>query len=303
MRSVTDLYAPVEPQPDEPAPRKRRTVPLIVGVVAATLLVVGIVVAASGSDDSDTKVKDPIALLSSAPDALRDKGSAHLKATMAMQVAGHDVSFVMDGATEFATNRGTFTMSVFGQTFDFVSDGETVYVHLPEMLRGSSTAEWVAIPAKAGGFTGTMDSTTGFLEALRGVAGDVREVGTEDVNGVSTTHYQATIDLQKALDAVPDAQREQARAGLDQLGTGSMPVDVWLSSDGIPVRMVLTMDAPQGAGLLGGSTMRMTLDLTDFGAPVDVQVPPEDQVQRMDDPSKLGGMFGGAGGAGAGTTD
>jgi len=67
------------------------------------------------------------------------------------------------------------------------------------------------------------------------------------------------------------------------------------SSDGLPVRQVITFDAPAGGGLLGGMSMKMTIDFTDWGTPVDVQVPPADQVQRVDDPSKLGQLFGGAG--------
>jgi len=291
VRSVSDLYAPIEPQ--VPSKKTRRTLPIVLGGIAvAALLVIGVAAAIGGDDDA--KVKDPVALLTGAPDAVRDRGSARIKATMAIQVAGRDVDMTMDGVTEFASNKGTITMSMMGQTIDMVSDGTTMYMHLPAMMRGVGSAEWVAFPVTAGA-AGTFDSATGVLDALRGVGADVQEVGTEEVNGVDATHYRATVDLQRALDAAPESQRERARTALGQLGTSDVPIDVWLSSDGLPVRQVITFDAPAGGGLLGGMSMKMTIDFTDWGTPVDVQVPPADQVQRVDDPSKLGQLFGGAG--------
>lgn len=293
---MSEPYA--TPEAAEPE-RSRRPVALVLAVVAALLLVVGVVVAAAGKDDG-TSTKDPLALLSAAPDAVRDAGSAHIALSMTMKAAGMDIAIDGSGATEFATRRGTFRMSVLGIDIEMVTDGTTLYAHVPDggTLPGA-TKPWVAVPASSvqgQAAFGSADSATGFLDALRGVgAGDIREVGTEEVNGVKATHFHTTVNLKDAIAAAPEAQRAQVEQGLqslEQLGATEMPVDVWITSDGLPVRQVMTFDA-KGEGVMPALAMKVTVDLTDFGAPVEVKIPPADQVQHLTDATQLGQLFGG----------
>ena len=301
MRSVSDLYAPmpVETEPEAPEPRRRSLPFVLVGIAVAALLVVGI--AATVGNSGDSKVKDPVALLTGAPDAVRDKGSAHIAMNMAMTAGGRDIAVTADGAIEFATNRAQVTMKLLGIEIEMVSDGDTMYMKMPQ--GAGAPKPWVAFSLGDGqggtAFAGA-DSPAGLIELLRGVGSDVQDLGKEDVNGVSTTHFHAVVDLKKAIERVPAAQRAQAEQSLsqfDQLGTAQMPIDAWVSDDGLPIRQVITFGSRDATGPLGPLSMKMTVDLTDFGEPVDVQVPPADQVQRVDDPSRLGQLFGG------GTTD
>jgi hypothetical protein len=115
---------------------------------------------------------------------------------------------------------------------------------------------------------------------------------------VSTTHYNVVVRLADAIAAAPESQRAQAKEALDQLdqlGASEMPVDVWITDDGIPVRQVMTFDGASGVSALAGLKMKVTVDLSDFGAPVKVDIPPADQVQQID-PAQLGSLFGGPGG-------
>jgi hypothetical protein len=296
---VTDVHAPTPLDDRDDDGRDRSTLLLVLGLVAAVLLVVGVVAAIGGKDD-DKKV-DAAALLSNAPDAVRQAGSAHVAMSMNVKAGTMNMDLHGNGATDFATGTGSFTMSFLGIDIEMVTDGTTTYIHVPDggKLPGA-TKPWVSVPNSAmrsgGSFSG-MQSATGFLDALRGIGGNIRTVGDEHVNGVDTTHYHVTVRLADAIAAAPEAQRAQARAALeqlDQLGAAEMPVDVWITDDGIPVRQVMTFEGSNGVSALAGMQMKVTVDLSDFGAPVKVDVPPADQVQAID-PSEIGSLFGGLG--------
>ncbi len=110
------------------------------------------------------------------------------------------------------------------------------------------------------------------LEYLKGLSGDVQDLGREDVNGQPATHYRASIDYAKLLDKLPNAS-QQTRDALSKLGT--VPADVWIDGQDRVVKMHMTMDASAFGG--GAGAAEVTMQLSDFGVPVDVQAPPADQ--------------------------
>jgi hypothetical protein len=109
------------------------------------------------------------------------------------------------------------------------------------------------------------------LQALKAV-GSSRKVGSENLNGVATTHYRATIDPKKALDRIPD---KQSAGALEQMlsssGLSAIPIDVWIDSAGRVRRESMKFSA-------NGTSMDMTISFTRFGVPVDTTPPPDDQV-------------------------
>lgn len=269
---------------------------LVLGLVAALLLVVGVVAVIGGKGDDGKKV-DAAALLSGAPDALRNAGSARTTMSMSIKAGGVSINTEARGVTEFATGRGTFSMSLFGTQIEMRNDGTNIYIRVPAGSSPSVSKPWISLPV--GTMTtgptslGGADSTTAYLDALRGVSGAIETVGSEKVNGVDTTHYHTVVRLADAIAKTPEAMRAQAEAGLkqlDQMGLTEMPVDVWMSDDGLPIRQVMTFDAPTGVGALAGMKMRLQVDLSDFGTPVEVEIPPADQVQPID-PSQFGSLF------------
>ena len=50
---------------------------------------------------------------------------------------------------------------------------------------------------------------------LKAVSGSIEAVGSEEIRGVETSHYKATIDTAKIEKLIPAAQR-QSLGGLDQ---------------------------------------------------------------------------------------
>src|SRR5262249_6653609 len=86
------------------------------------------------------------------------------------------------------------------------------------------------------------------LDYLRASSGGVKQVGTELVRGVSTTHYRGAIDLAKIADVAPASQRAQLHAALakliGQLKVGALPVDVWVNGKGLVRRISLSLSIP-----------------------------------------------------------
>jgi hypothetical protein len=85
-----------------------------------------------------------------------------------------------------------------------------IYEKLPDTLASAAGIKgWVKIDldalAKQNGFDinsftqGQSSDPTQFLDLLKTVSDDVKEVGKEKVRGTDTTHYTATVDLGKAL--------------------------------------------------------------------------------------------------------
>lgn len=100
------------------------------------------------------------------------------------------------------------------------------------------------------------------LAALRQV-GTVEKVARQDVGGVPTTKYHATLDASSFLKDLP------ALPGAD-LGAitsaASVPVDLWVDDQGRLVQLEATASS-------GDEGIRLSLGMTDFGAPVDVKAP------------------------------
>jgi hypothetical protein len=111
---------------------------------------------------------------------------------------------------------------------------------------------------------------------------------------VETTHLSATVDLADALEAAPEAQREQLQEQLDSFGAGAddvlatdMPVDVYIDGDGRVRRFEVAMEIP------GAGDMNVTIDFSDFGDDVDIEVPDDSDVSDVSD--RIGDLLGGGG--------
>ncbi len=104
------------------------------------------------------------------------------------------------------------------------------------------------------------------LDLLRSI-GSVETVGTETVDGASTTHYRATIDLTKAAANLGTDEQGLLNHLIANGAPNSIPVDVWIGDDGLVHK--LTFNASAGSG-----SVALTLEISDYGTPVTVTAPP-----------------------------
>lgn len=257
-----------------------------------------------------------VAALRAAPDTAADAGSARFEMTVAFEAPdgsleivttgayrGDQLAMEMDlGALAGLANPGDEALpDGFDEPMEIVVDGTTAYLRIPMLQALTGTSGWLSatpdeLEAAGGslGVAGASGDPSQLLDTLRGVAGEVEEVGAEEVRGVATTRYRATVDLGQALDQAPEAQREELQAMLDELGgdVASIPVDVWVDADGLARRLVMDFGdlAAQTMGVDGSATL--TLELFDYGEDVTIEIPDPSEV------TPIGGLLDSFGGRG-----
>ena len=240
-------------------------------------------------------------------------------ATEASRTARGLLTVTSAGGTVTATGTGNFDTGEAAaevamadgpreSTITVLRTGTGVYARLPGGMNPMSTGKpWVSIDAptlarltelalgeSAAHITGApLDA----LAYLRAVSGDVTVVGTDTTRGEPTTRYRAAVDPARAAAQLPGALRAHAPAS--GAAPASLPADVWIDGEGRLRKLVITDPADAGAGAAAGTVpapaadpppgpTTITLELWDFGTPVEVSAPPADQVA---DVSGLLGTF------------
>jgi hypothetical protein len=153
------------------------------------------------------------------------------------------------GDFDIANQRGSFELQLSRLgTIDAVIDGTRAYVKAPFLSVFLPTGKpWLKLEGRrASGLNGLPQNPKQALARLKQFV-NVKEVGDETIDGVSTTHYHGT------------ARRGQ--------GT----FDVWIGKDDGYVRRI------QANGN-GGSGV---VNFSDFGEPVSTTVPPASQTATM----------------------
>lgn len=277
-----------------PAPasrhRLRRSSVAIAGVMALGATVFG-VAAVAQRDDS----------------AARSPMAAAIEGTQAQETARVDITvdapglsspIVTSAAVDFKAGASRITLDLsalagLGESsselgsavgsgpVEVLTKGTVAYVKmggLGELLGGK--AKWIKIDASkmasagtpATGALGDTPDTAALLELLEQQADSFTEVGPESVRGVDTTRYSAVIDLARVVREnaaqLDDPSLGDARDKLDQLEASTVTVDVWVDADDVVRKVVISTPTAEG-------TATITVELYDFGAPVDVAIPDE----------------------------
>ena len=228
------------------------------------------------------------------------------------------ISVSLSGSTDFGSGDSELTLHLGGAAASIFSGdlhervvGNVVYLALPKSLRGGlslpSGTHWYAVDLSSLGSASSSVPGLGqsdpkqFLAYLEAVSNDVQSVGTGTVRGVETTHYRASLNLAKAADRadIPPELRDAVQKLLAGSGGGSgtIPADVWIDSEGRVRRTTLTLDVASLGGLGGGSgaagalpTVTVSVDLYDFGVPVKVETPPAGEVAQLPALGGVGGL-------------
>jgi hypothetical protein len=267
-----------------PAPKREKKSPearswdkllLVVGAavaVAAVLIVPGIL---------NKGGQNPVA---EAAQATMDSSGVRMNFTMSMQ-GPVQITMQGSGAMNGETKRVSLHMQANGGAaggfqMDEVVDGDlNVYMHSPVFSSVAGGKSWLLIKGSAWGDLPGSDALAGAgmsfgpkqqLDALESVSDGVSVVGHEPVNGVSTTHYSASIDIGKVTGQLPDKLREVVGDAMD--GLSAMPVDVWVDDQGLLRREQSTFTL----GPLG--SMSMTIDFSDYGTHPQIDLPAESDV-------------------------
>lgn len=171
---------------------------------------------------------------------------------------------------------------------EVIVDGDTTYTKsaLFSML-GDEAKPWVKMPTEDQGSvtSGAPSDPSKFLEFLENTGSDIEEVGTEEVRGVETTHIRTVLDTEALMADAPEADKAEMQAQLDQLGGAfdEIPVEAWVGEDGMVRRITMSFDFAGVADAdLGEAAMTITVEMYDFGEPVDITIPDPSQVSDLD---------------------
>lgn len=241
------------------------------------------------------------ALLAAAPGATIEAGSARIAIDAAVQGQTRG-TFAGEGAFAFKTEKGRLELDLGplglagASETEVLLDGDVVYLKLGAALPGLGQRPWVRIDL--GTLTGGQgdgiealrqlraNDPRAVINELRGATGDAEKLGTEAVRGTDTTHYRATVDLDKAAAASPASVRDDLAEVARQLGTSKLAMEAWLDDGGRIRRLQYTIDlaeldeeAPAKGN--GTGTVVATLELFDFGTDVAVELPAEDQTTDL----------------------
>ena len=207
-----------------------------------------------------------------------------------------------EGAFDNVAQRGVVTMDLgalsgaadrtLGKTTTVIA-GTKLFMKMPLLEQVAPKLKpWIKVDLRAAsreqrlhlesllqlGKGGDPSETLAYLRA----AGEVEELGTENVRGVEAKHYSTVIDLRKVPELAPEESRERVKAAIDKLielsGKSTQAVDVWIDGEGYVRRTATEQAVERGSQK---STTTTTIDLYDFNSEVDIEVPPADQVSDL----------------------
>ena len=190
------------------------------------------------------------------------RGSERVALRGSLDLAGQKVSVDGDGA--FNRRAGTLHLHLdlpgFGKaTVDELVVGTGRWISSPLLASSLHGKKWLRLTGTKvlgidlGAFAGVTPTTA--LRVLR-LNGKVTSLGTDTLNGISTTHYHLDLDV------VRDGAHLQS-------------ADAWIDGEQLVRRVKLDLAAPTGSGK---AQTAVTIDYSDFGVRVDAAPPPAAEV-------------------------
>lgn len=214
---------------------------------------------------------------------------------MAMQMSVPGVGAIT--ATGDARFGGSKTAERMSMAIPSVGDmqmvlvGGTFYMELPSSLSGalgSSGKPWVKFDlsgsnplAQALGSEANLADQADPTQLLNQIsaAGTIKSVTHETLNGQPVTHYSITVDVQKMAESMTGADQSEKQA-LSQLGISTMPFNIWVNSDNLPVKITTSVafaDPTSGQS----QQVQVQVAYTDWGKPVTITAPPAGEVTTL----------------------
>jgi hypothetical protein len=220
---------------------------------------------------------------------LADERSARIALSVAVDGApalmrGEGVAGLGEGGD------GTMTMVVQApgappQEMEFRAVDGTSYVRVPGLEAQQPGKRWLRVdPAAPAAPRGPADAMAQqdplAMVRLLESAADFEEAGAGEVRGDPVTLHRGVLDLAE----LAEAEEPGAAGQLRDMGLAEVPAEVAIDDDGLLRRVAFTLDLAALAAASGGATpggpaeATFTVELFDFGTPVEVKAPPAAEV-------------------------
>ncbi len=222
-----------------------------------------------------------VALAKSIGDETSAASSAHMKIT----AEAADQHINGEGDLRFGDGTAALSMDMStGQgSVSMVFLDKVLYMKLPQELVAGKP--WLRIDpdsrselAKSlGGLNEQLSKNADPRSALKEFedSGEITAKKDETVDGKKVKHYTITVNVQLMADNQSDPAARKAMQQAIDAGMKDFPVDVWVDGSGLPMRFALSTPTPDGTG--GMTAVKMQVDYSDWGKPVDITAPPADQ--------------------------
>lgn len=225
-----------------------------------------------------TVAASPAAFIAQAADATKSAGSAKIVTTSTVSTQNQqigDINVKGEGIVDFAGQQMDLkiTASILGteQKMEVVVVGGKSYIRMA--MLGD---KWIEAPVSDLGVN-VADPSEG-LQQLKEVA-DLKEAGTEEINGAPATKYTGSVDIAKALaDAGVTEEQLQQMGDLSKLDKDAV-VTVWVDDEGRIVRFDQALAAEVAE--VGRMTIKTSTTLSDFGVATNITPPPASEVTQM----------------------
>jgi hypothetical protein len=211
--------------------------------------------------------------------------SAHLEMKMGMQGQTMTMSGDMSIGTSLEDTAIEMTMSVPG----LGDDMSMIFVDgIMYISAGPNSDKYFSLDLTKPGspfgdlYKQTLEQANPFsiTKSFDGAIEDFEAVGSDKIDGTTTTHYRITVDTKKALTKTLGADALQD--GMLDSMPATMTYDIWVGDDDdLPRRMEFDMMGMDGQ-----------INMTKWGKPVHVEAPPPSQVSKKDLMSQLPSMTG-----------
>ncbi|WP_370944425.1 hypothetical protein AB5J62_35775 [Amycolatopsis sp. cg5] len=253
---------------------------------------------APGGEQKDTisaLFSDPIQLAEAAKAGTEKSKSA--KFTMETGMGGLSIKGSGQASYAGGDSKMSMTMDMMGMQIEMRLVDKVVYMKMPEVMRQKKgfTKEWAkvalddATASKEFGadFNEMMEQNdpSKFLDQIK-AAGTIKKSEKTTLDGQPANHYSVDLDFAKMANNLPSGIPAEM---VDQLKGKSLiiPMELFVNGDNLPVKVEMDMGAMMKEIAAGApqaqqmGEMKMTMKYSDWGAPVDVQAPPADQVGEM----------------------
>ena len=250
-------------------------------------------------------------VLAAAATKTGQSGSAKFDMTLSLALPGAPERVDVDlmGEFDLARQRGRFLIE-YGTLIEalgpssaqvsaflpdrLIFDETAVYLRMPRLVEVAPAAKrWVKLDVQSLEAQPGLDlsgadqlgqaNPTQLLSLLESLEGSIENLGPDEVRGLPATHYRVTINMSKLASTAPAEQQALLEGQLEkfaQLGLDAVPVDVWIDDEGRVVAMSSTIAIPDTG--TGASTIAFSVELYDFGAPVEIKTPAPKRVSSIE---------------------
>lgn len=252
----------------------KRTQHMIQAIAAAVIMVAGFV----GLVRTPAAETDPSVWLTAlTDDSYRFEMTQEASGSIAGQQAAA-FSFKITGAYDAATkvSRSDIEIGAFGFNMEctYLSRGSDLIVGVHES-RQPVLGKWV----KADGEEALDSLDAGnLIEGLReksaALFDDLKPSGKVAIDGVMTTRYEGEIAIQSLFEG-------SRLPGISSLPE-SIPVETFVDETGFPRRIAMSIAPDDGTAEGPAFEFKVTMDFLDFGKPVNIDLPAEADVKKVD---------------------